>query len=247
MLPDTLGFSDMTFAHAGYDVAQIKMTERWLGEVGRALDVHYAAGYPQKFHFLDKIPYLGAQPLLLPAVQEMIFRYCGEYARLDNHFGYATTADTAVNIHGGPYSERRSVYWSEGRVLQTSNLKLGVALDNHAGFAVLPGSHRPDGVHAWRRPCDVNLQDMTVVPLTAGAVILFTDALIHGTVPYAQPRRMLYYTFTPGHVAWAQYTEPLWKPHLPKHAQRFIRPPGLVTIQEEQTERRVLWTQPTAT
>jgi len=53
---------------------------------------------------------------------------------------------------------------------------------------------------------DATAPDVTLVPLHAGDVVLFTGALTHGTHPWAGPhqRRSLIFKYAPAHLAWNQ-------------------------------------------
>lgn len=184
---------------------------------------------PGKFEFIDRQPALFTYVWEFDVVPQLLREFCGDHARLDNHFGFNYPGQgVGPNIHGGPGSERRSVWWHTApSCSHTTNLKVGVALQPHAGFGFLPGSHKASSLQAAAHATPAELQRPQFVP---GSVVVFTDALVHGTIESPDTRTMLYYTFTPGHVAWAQYREPAWREQLPPQRQRFIRPPGIVAI-----------------
>jgi len=72
-------------------------------------------------------------------------------------------------------------------------------------FVAVPGSHKAnypvprDYLHFEKVPPCV-----TRVPQRAGSVVIFTEALTHGTWPWDEEyeRRSLLYAYCPGHMAW---------------------------------------------
>jgi ectoine hydroxylase-related dioxygenase (phytanoyl-CoA dioxygenase family) len=75
------------------------------------------------------------------------------------------------------------------------------------GFCCIPGSHKSNfpcppeirAAHA-QAPC-------VVVPeVRAGSVVLFTEALTHGTAPWtaAHPRRSLLFKYSPAQQSWSK-------------------------------------------
>jgi len=223
----------------GYDAKLIEHHLRVLKP-----DIDFPAERSNKFTFIEHDPVRFTEVLDWGDVPLLIRTFCGNHARLDNHFGFNWPAPAArKNIHGGPYSESRSCYYSrQGDVMQTSNLKIGIALHAQAGLALIPGSHTT----SMRANGGNHDPDELVVPyLNPGDVIVFTDALVHGTVDAPGERTMLYYTITPGHVCWAQYTEPMWLNALPPERRKLIRPPGIARLHGEGDQRRVLLAAPT--
>jgi ectoine hydroxylase-related dioxygenase (phytanoyl-CoA dioxygenase family) len=76
------------------------------------------------------------------------------------------------------------------------------------GFACIPGSHKsnflrnlPDDVRRFKRQVHYVVQPEVEV----GDVVFFTEALIHGTMPWTAEgeRRSLLYKYSPGHSAWS--------------------------------------------
>lgn len=180
---------------------------------------------PGKFEFIKLGPDVGTMIMDDLDIQSMIRRFCGSHARLDNHFCFSYPGEgVSPNIHGGPFSELRSVYYQRhGDTVQTSNLKVGIALQDQAGLAYVPGSH-------VMLPQRNKEKGLTSPSLSAGDVVVFTDALIHGTTHTTYPRQMLYYTFTPGHVAWSSWYEPEWLNQVPVTRRKFFRAPGVMVI-----------------
>lgn len=193
---------------------------------------------PGKFHVAHLAPELFTRVIEYPEVRDLVRWFCGEHARLDNHFVFAYPGQgVSHNIHGGPWSESRSVYYhSQGDTFQTSNLKVGISLNDQRGLAVVPGSHKTD---MRVRPCDVPKSELTHPRLRQADIIVFTDALIHGTVHTEQARAMLYYTFTPGHVCWAEWEDLPWHRDVPEQRRKFLRKPGMCHVSAE--DRTISW------
>ena len=64
----------------------------------------------------------------------------------------------------------------------------------------------------------------------AGDALIFTEALIHGTMPWAadHERRALLYKYSPGHSAWAQtYYNPAEYPSATEQQRRMMAPPSV--------------------
>lgn len=77
---------------------------------------------------------------------------------------------------------------------------------NDGGFGCLPGSHKahsrvPD---EWRDTSRGVHPMITRVPARAGTAIIFTEALVHGTLPWTAPstRNTLFYKYTPSWESW---------------------------------------------
>lgn len=198
---------------------------------------------PGKFHFMQLDPEAFTRVLDNPLVRDLVELFCGKHARLDNHFCFSYPGEgVSPNIHGGPFNESRSVYYhSQAGFFQTSNLKVGIVMQDNKGVAFVPGSHRTE---IQARGMNTEKAELVTPQLRRGDIVVFTDALVHGTVHVAAHRQMLYYTFTPGHVAWAEYEEPAWLNLVPDHRRGFFRAPGLVRLDPE-NRADIDWKKPT--
>ena len=68
------------------------------------------------------------------------------------------------------------------------------------------------------------------MPIRAGSVLIFTEALTHGTLDWAAPyeRRALLYKYSPGHSAWAQNYYGLDEyENLTEQQKRILAPPSV--------------------
>ena len=124
--------------------------------------------------------------------------------------------DRLDGLHGGS-DPRRSPgdHWYQYRHglmrsgLTVCTFMLAGAAEGDGGFACVPGSHKsnfidrtpPEVRRFERRPAYV-----AQPAVEAGDVLIFTEALVHGTMPWTagHQRRALLYKYTPGHSAWDQ-------------------------------------------
>ena len=97
----------------------------------------------------------------------------------------------------------------------------------------LPGSHKanllgalPDDVLSFERPAHYVTQPV----VKAGDVIIFTEALVHGTMPWEghHERRALLYKYSPGHSSWSQdYYDLADYPGVTEQQVRIMAPPSV--------------------
>lgn len=108
------------------------------------------------------------------------------------------------------------------------------------GFACIPGSHKAN----YRTPMSVltlkeNWDCIKQISAPAGSLIVFTEALIHGTLPWIpadRERRSILFKYAPGYLAWGSaFTEcPIQDPTIAELAM-FEPPhrPGRVTLGDD--------------
>jgi len=95
------------------------------------------------------------------------------------------------------------------------------------GFGCVPGSHKADEeLPEWVPP-----EWVREVPVAAGSILLFTEALTHTTLRWTAPyeRRCLLFKYAPGQLAWKGWEEPsrrLWK-LLTDEQRRLLQPPAV--------------------
>ena len=123
-------------------------------------------------------------------------------------------APSGLGLHGGgtPFDPAQ-YYLVDGGRIRSGLIAAQSALVDHppgaGGFVCIPGSHKAGfGLPATFDP-DLAVQ----VPIAAGDVIVFSEALTHGTLPWqsAQERRTLVYKYSPGNSAWSHA---VWPPDL---------------------------------
>ena len=142
-----------------------------------------------------------------PAVLEIVRETCGPNVRLDHVYGIAMERATAgLGLHGGgtPFDPAQH-YRADGGRIRTGLMAAQWALVDHppggGGFVCVPGSHKS----AFPLPSTFDRELAVQVPMAAGDVVIFTEALTHGTLPWRghSERRLLAYKYSPGNSSWA--------------------------------------------
>lgn len=143
-----------------------------------------------------------------PAVLEVVVELCGPYVRLDHVYGIIMAPGTSgLALHGGatPFDPAQYYVVTEGRI-HCGLVAAQWALVDHpaggGGFCCVPGSHKASFV----LPNGYQRDLVREVSLAAGDVVVFTEALTHGTIPWSGPgqRRTLLYKYSPGSSTWAE-------------------------------------------
>jgi hypothetical protein len=136
-----------------------------------------------------------------PLVLEILGDLIGPYARLDHSYGIIMgPGHTGFGLHGPAwpfdasqfYLQRGGKAWNG---LLGFSWALTTAAPGEGGFGCIPGSHRaetvpPEGAEALA----------VEVPQRAGSLLIFTEALVHCTMPWtgATNRLSLLYKYSPG-------------------------------------------------
>ena len=118
------------------------------------------------------------------------------------HADYGASAPVG-GAEPGAYYPFRENRIAEGFVVVTFNLT--DAGPEHGGFCCIPGSHKSHFRLPQRIADSPEDYPFVVVPeVPAGAAVLFTEALTHGTAAWNGPheRRSLLYKYCVSHVAW---------------------------------------------
>jgi Phytanoyl-CoA dioxygenase (PhyH) len=143
---------------------------------------------------------------------DIVLELCGHNARLDHFYGIIMRPGTAgLGLHGGgtPFDPAQ-YYVVDGGNIRTGLIAVQWALVDHAagrgGFLCVPGSHKSN----FPTPARVAAEMAIEVPMQAGDVVVFTEALTHGTAAWhaAHQRRTLLYKYSPGNSAWAHEVWP---------------------------------------
>jgi ectoine hydroxylase-related dioxygenase (phytanoyl-CoA dioxygenase family) len=143
-------------------------------------------------------------PRVLPVMAEMV----GDRLRLDHCYGIAMAPGTdGLGLHGGgaPFDAAQYALHRDGRMFHGLSVAMYALVDadeHEGGFLCVPGSHK---AHHPLPPGAEHLGIARQVPHRAGDVIVFTEALTHGTARWLAPveRRHLLYKYSPGHLSWA--------------------------------------------
>jgi hypothetical protein len=167
-------------------------------------------------------------PLAVAAVVELI----GPYVRLDHAYGITMSPGTSgLGLHGPaePFDASQYYVHRMGAIrngLLTLSWSLSDSGPGDGGFGCIPGSHRAS------EPLPAGAESLLVeVPQPAGSLLVFTEALMHCTVPWrgAGTRWALLYKYSPGSTAWGPgpaASAELVSSMSPRQ-QRFFQPPSV--------------------
>ena len=137
----------------------------------------------------------------------------GDGFRLDHYYGIYMRAGTeSLRLHGGntPYDPSEFYQFRDGRMYNGLTVAAWNLTDTGpavGGFCAVPGSHKAN------YPCPPSIQsahaahDAVVVPeAPAGSVVIFTEALTHGTAAWTAgyQRRSLLFKYSPGQQSWSK-------------------------------------------
>lgn len=141
-----------------------------------------------------------------PAVLEIVREICGSTVRLDHAYGIVMSPGTSgLALHGGatPFDPAQYYLVERGRI-RTGLVAAQWALVDHppgaGGFMCIPGSHRS----GFTLPATFDRDLAVEVPMEPGDVVVFSEALTHGTMPWRgrDERRTLVYKYSPGNSAY---------------------------------------------
>jgi ectoine hydroxylase-related dioxygenase (phytanoyl-CoA dioxygenase family) len=143
-----------------------------------------------------------------PAVFAVLVELCGTTLRLDHAYGIVMAAGTSgLGLHGGatPFDPAQFYVVNDGRI-SCGLVAVQWALVDHrpgdGGFCCIPGSHKG----SFRLPDPPPPGLAVEVSLAAGDVVVFTEALVHGTLTWRgeRDRRTLLYKYSPGSSSWGK-------------------------------------------
>ncbi|ETX08563.1 MAG: hypothetical protein ETSY2_04585 [Candidatus Entotheonella gemina] len=118
-------------------------------------------------------------------------------------------------LHGGmTFDPSQYHHFAHGQMqcgLCTATWQLTDVCEGDGGFACIPGSHKsnyrpPRDVLAWEN----DLGCVKHIAAPAGSVIVFNEALVHGTLPWqpaGRERRSILFKCTPGFLSWGPPSE----------------------------------------
>ncbi|MCE9589465.1 MAG: phytanoyl-CoA dioxygenase family protein [Planctomycetes bacterium] len=179
-----------------------------LREMNRIIDAKIDPKVEFGFDFLGYDPIffeLMEHPRTLDILRTMI----GEWFRLDHAYGIQLAKDNPArdNVHGGPRTDHgeHQYQWHAGKMYNGLVVVMYALEDvnpGDGGFHCLPGSHKSN--LDWHPD---HTSPLVVQPsLKAGDMLIFTEALVHGTRKWVSPnrRRSLLYKYSPGHSTWTE-------------------------------------------
>jgi hypothetical protein len=200
--PDELG--DLNRILDEYDLwhkppEQDRFFDRWKND-----DHQISAGPLHRF--ARPFRQLVGHPRIVPYLADLL----GNQFRYDHgHAMCMKKGGGSFGLHGGAVPWQPGIHYevadgqihSELLVVEYALCDVGVT---DGGLCVLPGSHKsnfacPSSFASFEK-MGPWLQH---VPQKAGSVVIFTEALTHGTLPWTadHERRALFYRYTPGHMA----------------------------------------------
>jgi hypothetical protein len=146
-------------------------------------------------------------------VVDIVIEMCGPRARLDSAMAYKTSSSTAsLELHRswpeGEPSYTDPSYNTDWRIPRCGSLVVQWALtdvpDGAGGLCCIPGSHK--ALQGKPGSATVHRLGRLVrqIPHSAGDVVIFTEALLHGTAPWtaAHTRRAIVFKYCPGNQIW---------------------------------------------
>ncbi len=178
-------------------------------------------------------------PKLLPYFVDLI----GPRFRLDHDYNiFMTKGATGGHLHGGENGPGRGYEGDHWYRFRDGEMRNGLCVftfflthadEGDGGFGCIPGSHKsnylthlPGDVRRWERDAHYVRQPA----VEAGDVLFFTEALIHGTMPWVadHERRALLYKYSPGHSSWSSNYYDLNAFSSPTEQQkRILAPPSM--------------------
>jgi ectoine hydroxylase-related dioxygenase (phytanoyl-CoA dioxygenase family) len=174
-------------------------------------------------------------PRITPYLETLL----GVNARLDHQYVHIIrygTGPIGSELHGGgtPYDPCQYYLYKDGRMyngLTAVAYQLTDVFPGEGGFGCIPGSHKSNLPlpRSW-----INLENpvpcVREIVVKAGAAIIFTEALTHGTMPWrgARERRTLFYKYSPYPSTYSRIFYDLNKfPELTDAQRRLLKTPGV--------------------
>jgi Phytanoyl-CoA dioxygenase (PhyH) len=174
----------------------------------------------------------------VPAVTSVLTEVLGPDFRLDHTYAdVIRSGDGPIGtvLHGGAVPFRSSEYYTvsngqirSGLVAVAFNLK-DVGPDD-GGFACVPGSHKSafPFPRDWKQLAELH-PCVRRVTGPAGTAIVFTEAMVHGTLPWRgqDERRTAFYKYSPAALSWAAgYYDADDYPGLTDQQRAILEPPN---------------------
>ncbi|MGI8908175.1 MAG: phytanoyl-CoA dioxygenase family protein [Candidatus Sumerlaeaceae bacterium] len=157
--------------------------------------------------------------LVHPQIVEWATELCGPRPRLDHAYFYymRKSEPEALGLHGGGTNVNHSEYfYFKNGAMHNGLIVVAWALQDTApgdgGFCCIPGSHKANyNYHSIYGSTDYS-PPVLQVPVKAGSVVIFTEALTHGTMTWQaeHDRRTFFYKYCPSAGVWARWDESVW-------------------------------------
>lgn len=241
------------FDLTGYLIIRGFLNREKVEEMNRVIDDHQSGKPPpRKFTFLDLSPAfldVMADPRVL-AICELLL---GKWFRLDQAFGIQDmcaaekNSEMAEDLHAGPYANQGAFryHWFNNRPqcgLVVFDYFLEPVNAGDGGLVIVRGSHKSNlplegrDVFAMIRK-DLNMAWIDNPAMDAGDLLVFTEALIHGSKrwkPHERRRRNIHFNYSPGYQAQLDFDIQSQYLHLARNAveQKLLRPPYVLRRDE---------------
>jgi hypothetical protein len=166
------------------------------------------------FDFFTRDPFF-VELMALPRTLDILRTMLGEWYRLDHAYGIQMhdQGPDNTNLHGGPRTDQNEhcYQWHQGRMyngLVVVAYALADVNPGDGGFVGVPGSHKAN--HPYKPEPGSPLVSQPA--MKAGDMLIFTEALVHGTRQWRSPnrRRSLLYKYSPGFSTWSNLTNAEW-------------------------------------
>lgn len=151
--------------------------------------------------------------LINPIILHYMVDLLGDTFRYSNANGITMTSGNEGHVfHGGGAPMRLHSFYrfQDGRMwngLTAVCYQLADVNPGDGGFACFPGSHKSN----YSCPVDVRrleagMENLRHIPVKAGSAMIFTEALMHGALPWkaSHERRTLLYRYIPGAIAYGR-------------------------------------------
>jgi hypothetical protein len=158
-----------------------------------------------------------------------LFEFVDDKLRIDGAYALVKLPGEGVELHARPQSPREGTGWYQVQHGAITSGLTGVewALtdmpEGTGGFRCLPGSHKAN----FELPFAQLEGYARDIPVRAGDVILFTEALTHGSMWHGPgSRRVLIYKYCPGTIAWlSDVWDDAARAHLTERQRQMTLPP----------------------
>jgi hypothetical protein len=222
----------------GYLVIKDVLTPDEIAEMNEIIDRGNLNGPPSLWG--EPFKRLIDHPKILPYLIELL----GPFVRLDHDYAiFMNGGENRGGLHGGEDGGRpggnEADHWYKYRDgimrngLSVMTYFLADATEGDGGFACIPGSHKsnfPTSITPEVRRFESPAHYVAQPAVEAGDALFFTEAVIHGTMPWRakHQRRSLLYKYSPGHSAWSGHFYDISKyGELTEQQKRMLMPPSI--------------------
>lgn len=168
---------------------------------------------------------------LVPYLRDLV----GEKCRLDHEYAILMKRGAGeLRLHGGgtPYDPAQYYHFRNERMYSGLTVFSWCLTDSggeRGGFCGIPGSHKSNiACPTSFKRLETRGPWLQCPEAPAGSLVIFTEALTHGTLPWAadHERRALLYKYSPGHQSWARrYLDPRSDLPMDETGRRLMEPP----------------------